>query len=54
MSTTISVAVSASMAAQMRSTVARGIATGTSPFLVQLLRKMSEKLGAMTASKPYC
>ena len=28
--------------------------TGTRPFLVQLLRKMSLKLGAITASKPPC
>ena len=32
----------------------RASTTGTSPFLVQLLRKMSEKHGAITASKPYC
>jgi len=26
---------------------------GSSPFLKQLLKKMSAKLGAMTARKPY-
>ena len=31
-----------------------GSTTGTRPFFVQLLWKMSEKLGATTASKPYC
>ena len=50
----ISVAGSSSIAAQIRSTTVSGTTTGTSPFLAQLLRKMSEKLGATTASKPYC
>ncbi len=42
------------MASQSRSTALAASTTGTSPFLVQLLRKMSEKEGAITASKPYC
>ncbi len=42
------------MAAQIRSTPASASTTGTSPFFAQLFRKMSEKLGAMTASKPAC
>ena len=54
MSTTICVDGSASMAAQIFSTVSSDATTGTSPFFVQLLRKMSLKLGAITASKPYC
>ncbi len=54
MSTTICVSGSASIAAQIASTVDSGTTTGTSPFFVQLLRKMSEKLGAITASNPYC
>ena len=45
---------SASMASQSRVTTASGSTTGTSPFFVQLLRKMSEKLGEITASKPSC
>ncbi len=53
-STTISVCGSASIAAQIASTVGSGSTTATSPFLAQLLRKMSEKLGAITASNPYC
>ena len=54
MSTTISVSASASIAAQIASTVATGRTTGTRPFFVQLLKKMSEKLGAITALNPYC
>ena len=46
-SMTISVAGSSSIAAQIRSTTAVGSTTGTRPFFVQLLRKMSEKLGAI-------
>ncbi len=53
-STTIVVAGSASIASHIRSTAAFARTTGTRPFFVQLLRKMSEKLGAITASKPYC
>ena len=45
---------SSSMATQIRCTAASASTTGTRPFLVQLLRKMSEKLGAITASKPPC
>src|SRR3954452_12262124 len=54
MSIVISTLGSASIASQMRFTESIVCATGTSPFLVQLLRKMSLKLGAMTASNPYC
>ena len=42
------------MMSQIRCTVASETTTGTRPFFVQLLRKMSLKLGAMTASKPPC
>ena len=53
-STVISVVGSASTRLQRSSTTASGTTTGTSPFFVQLLRKMSEKLGAITASNPAC
>ena len=54
MSTVISTSGSASIVSQIRVTTASGTTTGTSPFFVQLFRKMSEKLGAITASKPAC
>ena len=54
MSTTISVSASASIAAQICSTIGSDSTTGTSPFFVQLLKKMSLKLGATTALNPYC
>ena len=54
MSMVISAEASASMTSQMRLTVGSESTTGTRPFLVQLLRKMSEKLGAITASNPPC
>ncbi len=47
MSTTISVSASASIAAQICSTTGSASTTGTSPFFVQLLKKMSLKLGAI-------
>jgi hypothetical protein len=45
---------SASIASQICVTTSSGTTTGTRPFFVQLLRKMSLKLGAITASKPPC
>ena len=50
----ISVSASASIAAQICCTTGSGSTTGISPFLVQLLAKMSLKLGAITASNPPC
>ena len=52
MSTVISRLGSASMASCSCCTVGSGSTTGTRPFLVQLLRKMSEKRGEITASNP--
>ncbi len=54
MSTVISVCGSSSMIDHSLVTAASGSTTGTRPFFVQLLRKMSLKLGAITASKPPC
>jgi hypothetical protein len=34
--------------------VASGSTIGSTPFLKQLLKKMSAKLGAISARKPYC
>ena len=45
---------SASISSHSRVTDGSGSTTGISPFFVQLLRKMSLKLGAITASKPPC
>ena len=54
MSTVMSVDGSASINSQSCCTTGSGRMTGTKPFFVQLLRKMSEKLGAITALNPYC
>jgi hypothetical protein len=51
-STVISSEGSAFTAASSWSTNSAGTCAGTSPFLVQLLRKMSAKRGEMTTSKP--
>ena len=52
-STTISSVGSASIASQQPLADARrGTCTGTRPFFVQLLRKMSAKRGEITAWKP--
>src|SRR5688572_2941725 len=53
-STVISRDGSASIAASSCLPTSADTCTGTSPFLVQLLRKMSAKRGEITASKPYC